>query len=154
MTSTLEAEGRNEGGQFSFGERLSPGQTLVTDGFAVKYQRQSRGAGRSLYNFKLYIIHPTSTDVYFTREGMVFPAFVVEEQDGFVVSKVRTISQVGRVYIGDANLDFEKLFPGEEGQNLDFILTSPGFIGHGFDRGDTSPHALRKAYIQRAQSED
>lgn len=152
MTNVHEAQGLNEGQQFSFGGNLLPEQTLITSEFAIKFIKKTREKRWPFHNFKLYVIHPTFTEVHFTREGMVFPANDVGEQEGLKISRINGLNQVGRVYIGDADLDFKKLFPGDEGQNLDFTITSPGFIGHTYDRGDASISKLMEAYIQSAKS--
>ena len=121
---------------------------MLTDRFAVKFIRKTREDRRPIHNFKLYVIHPTSSEVHFTREGMVFPAPVVDEIFGFMISKVKTITRVNRVFIGNADLDFKKLFPADEGQNLDFTVTSPGFIGYAYNRGDIPISKLIEAYVQ------
>ncbi len=149
MTSTQEAEGRNEGAQFSFGEKLTPGQTLVTDGFAIKYDlRPSRdGFPNSL---RLYLVHPSSTEVSFTREGMVFPAPVIgEELDGFVVSRVSGLSRAGKVFIGESDLDFNKP---DKNNDLNLTLSSPVFIGHVVEEVEINYFDLRRIYAHRAKS--
>lgn len=143
MTSVHETGGSNEGEPHKFDARLLPGQSLITNEFAAKYERGRRGA-------KLYVIHPSSTQVSLDREGMVFPAYLLgEEVGGFVISRVSGLTGVRRVYIGDADFDFETLFQGDEKQGLNLTLTSPGFIGHVVDENDTSYFKLRQEYAER-----